>query len=106
MPRIVGGRYGLASKEFTPAMVKGIFDELKKTEPKNHFTIGIVDDVSFTSLAYDPAFNTEPDDEVRAVFSLRFSPIEQKQIDDAAKRAGKRVTAWARESLLAVSTQP
>jgi pyruvate-ferredoxin/flavodoxin oxidoreductase len=68
MPRVVGGRYGLASKEFTPAMVKGVFDELKKDEPKNHFTIGIVDDVSFTSLPYDSGFNTEPDDEVRAVF--------------------------------------
>ncbi|MFY9574903.1 MAG: pyruvate:ferredoxin (flavodoxin) oxidoreductase [Blastocatellia bacterium] len=67
-PRIVGGRYGLASKEFTPAMVKGVFDELKKDQPKNHFSIGIVDDVTFTSLAYDAGFNTEPDDEVRAVF--------------------------------------
>ncbi len=54
MPTIVGGRYGLSSKEFTPAMVKGIFDELNKTAPKNHFTIGIVDDVSHTSLDYDP----------------------------------------------------
>ncbi len=68
MPRIIGGRYGLASKEFTPAMVKGVFDELKKPDPKNHFSVGIVDDVSFTSLTYDAGFNTEPDDEVRAVF--------------------------------------
>jgi len=68
MPRIVGGRYGLASKEFTPAMVKGVFDELKKNHPKNHFSVGIIDDVSFTSLAYDASFNTEPDDQVRAVF--------------------------------------
>jgi len=68
MPRIVGGRYGLASKEFTPAMVRGVFDELAKNEPKNHFSIGIVDDVSFTSLPYDASFNTEPADEVRAVF--------------------------------------
>ncbi|MEK6288429.1 MAG: pyruvate:ferredoxin (flavodoxin) oxidoreductase [Acidobacteriota bacterium] len=67
-PRVVGGRYGLASKEFTPAMVKGVFDELKKDKPKNHFSIGIVDDVSFTSLSYDAGFNTEPEDEVRAVF--------------------------------------
>ena len=49
-PRILGGRYGLSSKEFTPAMVKGVFDELKKPEPKNHFTVGIVDDVTHTSL--------------------------------------------------------
>ncbi len=68
MPRIVGGRYGLGSKEFTPAMVKAVFDELKKPRPKNHFSVGIVDDVSFTSLSCDARFNTEPDDEVRAVF--------------------------------------
>ncbi|HJZ68087.1 MAG TPA: pyruvate:ferredoxin (flavodoxin) oxidoreductase, partial [Blastocatellia bacterium] len=68
MPRIVGGRYGLASKEFTPAMVKGVFDELAKAQPKNHFSIGIADDVTFTSLPFNPDFNTEPEDEVRAVF--------------------------------------
>lgn len=68
MPRIIGGRYGLASKEFTPAMVKGVFDELKKDEPKNKFSVGILDDVTFTSLSYDPSFNTEPEGEVRAVF--------------------------------------
>ncbi len=67
-PRVVGGRYGLASKEFTPAMVKGVFDELKKDAPQNHFTVGIVDDVSLTSLPYDASYNTEPDDQVRAVF--------------------------------------
>lgn len=68
MPKIIGGRYGLSSKEFTPAMVKGIYDELKKDNPKNHFTIGINDDVSFTSLEYDPKFTTESDDVIRAVF--------------------------------------
>ena len=52
-PKVVGGRYGLSSKEFTPAMVKGIFDELAKAKPKNHFTIGINDDVTHTSLSYD-----------------------------------------------------
>ena len=67
-PRIVGGRYGLSSKEFTPAMVKGIYDELTKTAPKNHFTIGINDDVTHTSLDYDPDFDIEPADVVRAVF--------------------------------------
>jgi pyruvate-ferredoxin/flavodoxin oxidoreductase len=56
MPRIFGGRYGLSSKEFTPAMVKGVLDEMKKAQPKNHFTVGINDDVSFTSLDYDPSF--------------------------------------------------
>lgn len=57
--KIVGGRYGLASKDFTPAMVKGVFDELSKAQPKNHFTIGINDDVTHTSLAFDPNFSTE-----------------------------------------------
>ncbi len=67
-PRIIGGRYGLSSKEFTPAMVKGVFDEMKKDKPKNHFTIGILDDVSHTSIEYDPAFAVEADDVTRAVF--------------------------------------
>ncbi|MHC4294064.1 MAG: pyruvate:ferredoxin (flavodoxin) oxidoreductase, partial [Planctomycetota bacterium] len=66
--RVVGGRYGLSSKEFTPAMVKGVFDELAKDEPKNHFTVGIRDDVTHTSLDYDPSFSTEGDDVVRAMF--------------------------------------
>ncbi|HEX6648711.1 MAG TPA: pyruvate:ferredoxin (flavodoxin) oxidoreductase [Pyrinomonadaceae bacterium] len=66
--RVIGGRYGLSSKEFTPAMVKAVFDELKKPEPKNHFSIGIDDDVTFTSIPFDESFSTEPDDQVRAVF--------------------------------------
>ncbi|WP_427157417.1 pyruvate:ferredoxin (flavodoxin) oxidoreductase [Aliinostoc sp. HNIBRCY26] len=65
---VVGGRYGLSSKEFTPAMVKGIFDNLAQPTPKNHFTIGINDDVTHTSLDYDPNFNIEPDNIVRAIF--------------------------------------
>ena len=68
VPVIVGGRYGLSSKEFTPAMVKGIFDELKKVAPKNHFTIGIDDDVSHSSLSYDAGFSTEDPQTVRALF--------------------------------------
>jgi len=68
MPTVVGGRYGLSSKEFTPAMVKGIFDEIEKTSPKNHFTIGIDDDISHTSLTYDPTFSTEDPKTVRALF--------------------------------------
>ncbi len=67
-PRITGGRYGLSSKEFTPAMVKGVFDEMTKPQPKNHFTIGIVDDVTHTSLDYNPAFSTEDPKTVRALF--------------------------------------
>ncbi|HEX6731010.1 MAG TPA: pyruvate:ferredoxin (flavodoxin) oxidoreductase, partial [Pyrinomonadaceae bacterium] len=68
VPRVVGGRYGLSSKEFTPAMCKAVFDELKKAKPRNHFTIGINDDVTLTSIPFDPTFNTEPDDQVRALF--------------------------------------
>ncbi len=68
MPRIVGGRYGLSSKEFTPAMVKSLFDELDKEKPKNHFTIGINDDVTHTSLAFDPTFDIEPQKVTRALF--------------------------------------
>jgi pyruvate-ferredoxin/flavodoxin oxidoreductase len=68
MPRITGGRYGLSSKEFTPGMVKGVFDEMNKAQPKNHFTIGINDDVTHTSLEYDPQFSIEADETVRAVF--------------------------------------
>ncbi len=59
LPRVVGGRYGLSSKEFTPAMAKGIFDELAVAEPRNPFTVGIVDDVTHTSLGWDPALRTE-----------------------------------------------
>ncbi|HKQ63279.1 MAG TPA: pyruvate:ferredoxin (flavodoxin) oxidoreductase [Candidatus Polarisedimenticolaceae bacterium] len=65
---VVGGRYGLASKEFTPAMVKAALDELGRERPKNHFTLGIVDDVTHRSLEVDPEFDIEPDDVVRAVF--------------------------------------
>ncbi|HEC24349.1 MAG TPA: pyruvate:ferredoxin (flavodoxin) oxidoreductase, partial [Chloroflexi bacterium] len=68
LPRVIGGRYGLSSKEFTPAMVKGLFDEMAKPEPKNHFTVGITDDVTHTSIEYDPDFDIEPDDVVRAMF--------------------------------------
>jgi pyruvate-ferredoxin/flavodoxin oxidoreductase len=68
MPRVIGGRYGLSSKEFTPAMVKGIFEELEKENGRKHFTVGIVDDVTHTSIDYDPAFSTEETDTVRALF--------------------------------------
>ncbi|NBC18113.1 MAG: pyruvate:ferredoxin (flavodoxin) oxidoreductase [Bacteroidetes bacterium] len=68
MPRIVGGRYGLSSKEFTPAMVKGVLDNLSKDKPKNHFTVGIYDDVTHTSIDVDLDFIIEPDEVTRAVF--------------------------------------
>ena len=68
VPKIIGGRYGLSSKEFSPAMVKAILDELSKEKPKNHFTVGIIDDVSHTSLEYDADFMIEPDTVHRALF--------------------------------------
>jgi pyruvate-ferredoxin/flavodoxin oxidoreductase len=66
--KTIGGRYGLSSKEFTPAMARAVIDELAKDAPKNHFTVGIVDDISNSSLPYDPNFLIEPDDIVRCVF--------------------------------------
>ena len=68
MPLVIGGRYGLSSKDFTPAMAKAVFDELKKPDPKNSFTVGITDDVSYTSLAVDQTYSIEPAETVRAVF--------------------------------------
>ncbi len=65
--RVVGGRYGLSSKEFTPAMIRAVFDNLALPRPKNHFTVGITDDVTHTSLPYDAEFDLEPNDVVRAV---------------------------------------
>jgi pyruvate-ferredoxin/flavodoxin oxidoreductase len=66
--KVIGGRYGLSSKEFTPSMLKAVLDELKKPEPKNHFTVGIRDDVSHTSLDVDSSFSLESEDSVRCVF--------------------------------------
>lgn len=68
MPRLIGGRYGLSSKEFTPAMVRAVFDEIDAPQPRNHFTIGITDDVTGTSLEFDRGFSLEPDSVTRCVF--------------------------------------
>ncbi len=68
MPRLIAGRYGLSSKEFTPAMVKAIFDNSALATPKHHFTIGIIDDVSNSHLEYDASFDIESQDVVRAMF--------------------------------------
>ena len=68
IPKVIGGRYGLSSKEFTPAMVKAVFDNLATDSPKNHFTVGINDDVTHTSLDFDREFSVEPPDVVRALF--------------------------------------
>ncbi|HZR16776.1 MAG TPA: pyruvate:ferredoxin (flavodoxin) oxidoreductase [Verrucomicrobiae bacterium] len=68
LPKVIGGRYGLSSKEFTPAMVKAVYDNLSYEVPKNHFTVGIKDDLSHTSLEFDPHFSTEPANVIRAMF--------------------------------------
>ncbi len=68
LPKVIGGRYGLSSKEFTPAMVKAVFDELEKSKPKNHFTVGINDDLSGSSLEYDIHFNIEDPETFNALF--------------------------------------
>jgi pyruvate-ferredoxin/flavodoxin oxidoreductase len=68
-PRVIGGRYGLSSKEVTPSMLKPVFDELRRRRPKRHFTIGIYDDVTHSSLPIDREFRTpRPDGEIQAVF--------------------------------------
>ncbi|MCI0618441.1 pyruvate:ferredoxin (flavodoxin) oxidoreductase, partial [bacterium] len=67
-PAVIAGRYGLSSKEFTPAMVKAIFDELGSKTPRRHFTVGIIDDVTHTSINWDPSFTTETDDVSRSLF--------------------------------------
>jgi pyruvate-ferredoxin/flavodoxin oxidoreductase len=68
LPIVIGGRYGLSSKDFTPAMAKGVFDELAKQRPKNHFTVGIIDDVTHTSLDFDPEFIVEQPNVYSAMF--------------------------------------
>ena len=68
MPRVIGGRYGLSSKDFSPGMAKAVFDELAKPSPKNRFTVGIIDDVSHSSLDYDRSLDIERKDVIRAMF--------------------------------------
>jgi len=68
MPKVAGGRFGLSSKEFTPGMIKGIYDELEKQSPKKHFTVGINDDVTHTSIEYDENFFLKNDDMYEAMF--------------------------------------
>ncbi len=67
-PKIIGGRYGLSSKEFTPGMVKSVFDQLKEAKPKNHFTVGINDDVTHTSFEFSPGFSVEADETFKGKF--------------------------------------
>jgi pyruvate-ferredoxin/flavodoxin oxidoreductase len=95
LPRIIGGRYGLSSKEFTPAMAKGVFDELKRSAPKNHFTVGIRDDVTHTSLEYDPEFSTEDPVTVRAMFFGLGSDGTVGANKNSIKIIGKRANTYA-----------
>ena len=68
MPKVIGGRYGLSSKEFTPAMVKAVFDNLTKEQPVHPFTVGIQDDVNNTSLSYDISYHTDNENWTQAMF--------------------------------------
>ncbi len=94
MPKVVGGRYGLGSKEFTPAMVKGVFDELAKDEPMTGFAVGIEDDVTGKSIAYDPAFSTEADTVTRCMFYGLGSDGTVGANKDAIKIIGKHTDLY------------
>ncbi|OGO34613.1 MAG: pyruvate:ferredoxin (flavodoxin) oxidoreductase [Chloroflexi bacterium RBG_16_57_11] len=94
-PKVIGGRYGLSSKEFTPAMVKAVFDELAKPEPKNHFTVGILDDVSHTSLDFDPDFDIEASETVRCVFWGLGSDGTVGANKNSIKIIGEETENWA-----------
>jgi pyruvate-ferredoxin/flavodoxin oxidoreductase len=95
MPAVVGGRYGLSSKEFTPAMVKGVFDNLTLPQPKNHFTIGIEDDVLGLSLPFDPLFSTESKKTIRAVFYGLGADGTVGANKDSIKIIGEHTENWA-----------
>ena len=94
-PLVIGGRYGLSSKEFTPAMVKAVFDALDTAQPKRHFTVGIVDDVTHMSLAVDPNFDIEPPDVVRAVFFGLGSDGTVGANKNSIKIIGEETDHWA-----------
>ena len=91
--KAIGGRYGLGSKDFTPAMIKAVFDEMAKAEPRDHFTVGITDDVTHTSLDVDPAFNIEPDDVVRAMF-YGLAPMARRANHNSIRIIGEGTPNW------------
>jgi len=95
LPRVVGGRYGLSSKEFTPAMVASVLAELRSPQPKRHFTVGIYDDVTHLSLPWDPAWSTEPDDVRRAVFFGLGSDGTVSANKNSVKILGEDAELWA-----------
>jgi pyruvate-ferredoxin/flavodoxin oxidoreductase len=94
-PKVIGGRYGLSSKEFTPAMVKAVFDELKKDRPKRHFTVGIMDDVTHLSLPYDMELDIEPEDVRRSVFFGLGSDGTVGANKNTIKIIGEETDNWA-----------
>ncbi|MFQ5857351.1 MAG: pyruvate:ferredoxin (flavodoxin) oxidoreductase [Anaerolineae bacterium] len=94
-PRVIGGRYGLSSKEFTPAMVKGVFDEMAKDTPRTHFTVGIIDDVTHTSVEYDPSFVIESGDMVRAMFFGLGADGTVSANKNSIKIIGEETSDWA-----------
>ena len=94
-PRVVGGRYGLSSKEFTPAMIVAVFGELSRERPKNHFTIGIHDDVTHTSLPWDEELDIEPDDVKRGVFFGLGADGTVGANKNSIKIIGEETSHWA-----------
>ena len=94
MPKVVGGRYGLGSKEFTPAMAKGVYDELAKDEPMTGFAVGVEDDVTGKSIAYDPSFSTESDTVTRCMFYGLGSDGTVGANKDAIKIIGKHTDLY------------
>ncbi len=94
-PTIIGGRYGLSSKEFTPAMVKAVFDELCEAKPTNHFVVGIKDDVTNASLDYDPTFSIANPDTVRCLFFGLGSDGTVGANKNSIKIIGEETDNWA-----------
>jgi pyruvate-ferredoxin/flavodoxin oxidoreductase len=94
-PRIIAGRYGLSSKEFTPAMIKAVYDEIAKDEPKNHFTIGIKDDVTHTSLDWDDNWDLEQEGTVQAIFFGLGSDGTVGANKNSIKIIGEETESWA-----------
>ncbi len=94
MPKVVGGRYGLGSKEFTPAMAKGVYDELAKDEPMTGFAVGVEDDVTGKSIPYDPSFSTESDAVTRCMFYGLGSDGTVGANKDAIKIIGKHTDLY------------
>jgi pyruvate-ferredoxin/flavodoxin oxidoreductase len=94
-PAVIGGRYGLSSKEFTPAMVCSIFEELRRAHPRRHFSIGIVDDVTHHSLAFDGELDIEPDEVVRAIFHGLGSDGTVGANKNSIKIIGEETDYWA-----------